>query len=44
MYKVYDSLGKFMRSFPNKRDAMEYVSICGRLGEWEIVEPKYKGL
>lgn len=35
-YRVYDSLGKFMRSFPTKRAALEYVSACGRIGDWTI--------
>lgn len=37
MYKVYDSLGNFMRRFPTYKQASEYVTSCGNPRGWRIV-------
>ena len=35
MYKVYDSLGNFMRRFPTYKQASNYKQACGNTG-WTI--------
>lgn len=35
MYKVFDSLGNFMQSFPTYKQASEYKFAYGNYG-WEI--------
>lgn len=45
MYRVYDSLGNLIRRFSNYQDAWAFVGMCGRIGDWDIVEPiKHKKL
>lgn len=35
MYRVYDSLGEYLRSFPTYEGAYTYKIMCGRL-DWTI--------
>lgn len=35
MYKVYDSLGNFMRKFPTKEQAYNYKAIFGNRN-WKV--------
>lgn len=37
MFKVYDSLGNFLRSFPTYKQAMTYKIMCQRYN-WTIKE------
>lgn len=34
-YKVYDSLGNFLRSFSSYKQASTYITMCGRY-DWSI--------
>lgn len=34
-YRVYDSLGNYLRSFPKYEQAMTYKIMCGR-HDWTI--------
>lgn len=34
-FRVYDSLGKYLRSFPSYPAAMPYKIMCGR-HDWKI--------
>lgn len=36
MYRVYDSTGKYLRSFPTYKQAMTYKIACGRM-DWKII-------
>lgn len=41
MVKVYDSLGNFMKEFPNSTQAINYKTIYGNSG-WSIKYPDNK--
>jgi hypothetical protein len=34
-YKVYDTVGKFIKSFPTKREALNYLTAMSRW-DWAI--------